>query len=206
LKRLQRNPEIKLGVHTIHQANLPPDTTQPSLLETLLAWANSHGHEHIAELGERYLHTSPIATTLVLPGPTGERNELSFAPRGTVLCAATRVDALLNQLIAVLATDNIPAIASTAARLIPSGLPAEVQSKIVLIDQLETAQLDFALVESACIAEIRPLLAKRDGAIIGVIETKAELPIPLWRLVAERATCVNTTAAGGNASLMTLGT
>ena len=29
--------------------------------------------------------------------------------------------------------------------------------------------------------------------------------IPLWRLVAERALCINTTAAGGNASLMTLG-
>ncbi len=28
--------------------------------------------------------------------------------------------------------------------------------------------------------------------------------IALWRLVTERALCVNTTAAGGNASLMTL--
>src|SRR5208337_2893230 len=58
LKRLQRNPEIKLGVHTIHQANMPSNTAQPSLLDTLLAWANSHGHEQIAELGERYLHTT----------------------------------------------------------------------------------------------------------------------------------------------------
>jgi RHH-type proline utilization regulon transcriptional repressor/proline dehydrogenase/delta 1-pyrroline-5-carboxylate dehydrogenase len=206
LKRLQRNPEIKLGVHTIHQAYTPTNTAQPSLLDTLLAWANNHGHEQIAELGERYLHATPIATTLVLPGPTGERNELAFAPRGIVLCAATRVDALLNQLIAVLATNNIPAIASASARLIPAGLPDAVQSKILLIDQLETAPIDFALIESTCVAELRPLLAKRDGAIIGVIETKAELPIPLWRLVAERATCVNTTAAGGNASLMTLGT
>ena len=35
--------------------------------------------------------------------------------------------------------------------------------------------------------------------------TSADGVIPLWRLVAERALCVNTTAAGGNASLMTLG-
>ena len=50
-----------------------------------------------------------------------------------------------------------------------------------------------------------PQLAARDGALVIVIETEADKPVPLWRLVAERAVCVNTTAAGGNASLMTLG-
>jgi RHH-type proline utilization regulon transcriptional repressor/proline dehydrogenase/delta 1-pyrroline-5-carboxylate dehydrogenase len=201
LKRLQKNPDIKLGVHTIHQASTPP-----SLLDTLLSWAKSHGHEDIATLGERYLHSTPVGTILVLPGPTGERNELSFAARGTVLCVATRVDALLNQLIAVLATNNIPVIASASANLIPAGLPQAVREKIQLVEQLETIHFDFALVESASIGEWRSLLAKRDGAIINIVETKAELAIPLWRLVAERATCINTTAAGGNASLMTLGT
>ena len=48
-------------------------------------------------------------------------------------------------------------------------------------------------------------LAARDGALVGLIDTTAATAIPLWRLVAERALCVNTTAAGGNASLMTLG-
>jgi RHH-type proline utilization regulon transcriptional repressor/proline dehydrogenase/delta 1-pyrroline-5-carboxylate dehydrogenase len=40
--------------------------------------------------------------------------------------------------------------------------------------------------------------------LVPVIWTDASQPVPLWRLVAERALCVNTTAAGGNASLMTL--
>jgi RHH-type proline utilization regulon transcriptional repressor/proline dehydrogenase/delta 1-pyrroline-5-carboxylate dehydrogenase len=48
-------------------------------------------------------------------------------------------------------------------------------------------------------------LAARPGAIVGMLDTDAASAIPLWRLVAERALCVNTTAAGGNASLMTLG-
>jgi len=205
LKRLQRNPEIKLGVHTIHQGNAPTNGTQPSLLDNFLTWAKNHGHEQIATLGERYLHATPVSTTLVLPGPTGERNELSFAARGTVLCCATRVDALLNQLIAVLATNNVPAVPKASANLIPVGLPQAVRNQIRLIDQLQTDHFDFALVESTQIAELRPQLATRDGAIINVIETKAEQAIPLWRLVAERAVCTNTTAAGGNASLMTLG-
>ena len=49
-----------------------------------------------------------------------------------------------------------------------------------------------------------PLLAARDGAIVPVAQTDGSVPIALWRLMAERALCINTTAAGGNASLMTL--
>jgi RHH-type transcriptional regulator, proline utilization regulon repressor / proline dehydrogenase / delta 1-pyrroline-5-carboxylate dehydrogenase len=41
--------------------------------------------------------------------------------------------------------------------------------------------------------------------LVPVVETTESEAIPLWRLVAERAVCINTTAAGGNASLMTLG-
>jgi RHH-type proline utilization regulon transcriptional repressor/proline dehydrogenase/delta 1-pyrroline-5-carboxylate dehydrogenase len=47
-------------------------------------------------------------------------------------------------------------------------------------------------------------LAARKGALVGLISTDEDRAIPLWRLLAERALCVNTTAAGGNASLMTL--
>jgi RHH-type transcriptional regulator, proline utilization regulon repressor / proline dehydrogenase / delta 1-pyrroline-5-carboxylate dehydrogenase len=60
-------------------------------------------------------------------------------------------------------------------------------------------------VEADQIAELSSRLASRDGALVPVIETSGSEAVPLWRLVAERAVCVNTTAAGGNASLMTLG-
>ncbi len=53
---------------------------------------------------------------------------------------------------------------------------------------------------------LRPILAARGGALVSVIETSEDHAVPLWRLVSERALCVNTTAAGGNASLMTLET
>jgi RHH-type proline utilization regulon transcriptional repressor/proline dehydrogenase/delta 1-pyrroline-5-carboxylate dehydrogenase len=52
---------------------------------------------------------------------------------------------------------------------------------------------------------VQARLAARPGAIVGIVDTRAGEPVALWRLVAERALCVNTTAAGGNASLMTLG-
>ncbi|KAF3996943.1 trifunctional transcriptional regulator/proline dehydrogenase/L-glutamate gamma-semialdehyde dehydrogenase [Glaciimonas immobilis] len=212
LKRLQRTPEVSLGAHTIHEAS-PLVTDGASALQSLLGWAKTHGHQRIAALGQEYIHHSWLGTSMVLPGPTGERNTLSFAPRGAVLCSAQTVAVMLNQLAAVLATGNTPVIESASSSLIPSGLPKVVRDVIRTIDSVNNVAdakdtnaiaLHLALVDSADLARLHPLLAAREGALVPVLETSEYAPIPLWRLVAERAICVNTTAAGGNASLMTL--
>ena len=197
LKRLQKNPSSSLGGHTVYERQ------SPEALEALLVWAKTHGHEKIAELADRYAHNSPYKMTLVLPGPTGERNTLSFAPRGKVFCAASTVNCLLNQIAALLATGNTPVMPAQTIALLPSGLPAIVRD---LIKPSEAAQdeLQFALVEGNQLAHYKTVFAALDGAIVSVIEMHEETEAPLWRLVAERALCVNTTAAGGNASLMTL--
>jgi len=49
-------------------------------------------------------------------------------------------------------------------------------------------------------------MAERAGPIVGVIALDAgNHDIPLERLLVERALSINTAAAGGNASLMTIG-
>jgi RHH-type proline utilization regulon transcriptional repressor/proline dehydrogenase/delta 1-pyrroline-5-carboxylate dehydrogenase len=49
-------------------------------------------------------------------------------------------------------------------------------------------------------------LAARRGPIVGVTQIAAAAgEVPLERLVIERALSINTAAAGGNASLMTIG-
>jgi RHH-type proline utilization regulon transcriptional repressor/proline dehydrogenase/delta 1-pyrroline-5-carboxylate dehydrogenase len=200
LRRLQRDASASLGAHTIHEKQ-----AGNGAFDALLAWAKTHGHERVAVLGEQYIHTTPLGTTLVLPGPTGERNTLSFAPRGAVLCAADSVDALLNQLTAVLATGNTASVAASASALVPAGLPKEVRKLIRIADDL--AQVDdiaIALVETSQAASLLPQLAAREGALVAIVEMTKNSTIPTWRLVAERALCINTTAAGGNASLMTL--
>ena len=209
LKRLQRHPTVNLGAHTIHETTATV-SKGTSTLQALLAWAKTHGHERIAALGQEYIHDSWLGTSMILPGPTGERNTLSFAPRGAVLCSAQTVAVMLNQLAAVLATGNTPVIEASASALIPNGLPKSVREAIVTINNVvnnsgaEGISLNLALVDNAELARLHPLLAARDGALVPVLETSEYAPIPLWRLVAERALCVNTTAAGGNASLMTL--
>ncbi len=205
LRRLQQRAFETRAAHTIHQKQNTA-AAHPAL-DSLMAWACAQGHARIASLGETYAHTRLLNTSLVLPGPTGERNTLSFAPRGNILCAAASTGALLNQLAASFATGNKAIVTTAASPLLPSGLPQAVRNAITFINPSELAHVDvqMALVDPEQAPTTMPVLAAREGALVPVIETTESDPVPLWRLVAERAVCVNTTAAGGNASLMTLG-
>ncbi len=197
LKRLQRSA----GPLREH------DTQADTVLSALLGWARNKGHQDIARLGETYARTQLNGTTLALPGPTGEKNSLTFVARGAVLCAATTMSAMLNQLAAALATGNRAYVLATSQALVPEDLPPQVKERIRFIGAAEVERCEFgiALVETGLQNGLRSQLAARRDAIVGIVDTHADAPIALWRLVAERAVCVNTTAAGGNASLMTLG-
>ena len=172
-------------------------------LDALLAWARNHGHGDVAALAEGYMETTLDGVRIDLPGPTGERNQLEFVPRGTVLCAPNDIASLLNQLAAAFATGNR---ALVLMGTIPA-LPAAVQERVRFISarELDDSEFAIALVEQGLEGDLRARLAARAGAIVGIVDTRAGAPVALWRLVAERALCINTTAAGGNASLMTLG-
>ncbi|MFL6707661.1 MAG: trifunctional transcriptional regulator/proline dehydrogenase/L-glutamate gamma-semialdehyde dehydrogenase [Massilia sp.] len=197
LKRLQAaNGEVASGLPAA-QHTLPA-------LTALAGWAASHQQPKLASLIANYQRSSPLGATIHLPGPTGERNTLSFAERGHVLCAASTPAVLLNQLAAVFATGNR---AIVLGNTLPAGLHAAALASIEQVDSVAAigAPFQIALVEPGIAATVSAALAARDGALVSLIDTSADGAIPLWRLVAERALCVNTTAAGGNASLMTLG-
>ncbi|MCS0582982.1 trifunctional transcriptional regulator/proline dehydrogenase/L-glutamate gamma-semialdehyde dehydrogenase [Massilia pinisoli] len=172
-------------------------------LDALLGWASNNGE--FATLAEHYMATTLDGARIDLPGPTGERNQLDFVPRGTVLCAPNGTASLLNQLAAVLATGNRALVLMDT----PPSLPAAVMERVRFIDARDLdgsdSDIAIALVEQGLVGNVRTTLAAREGAIVGIVDTLADVSIALWRLVAERALCVNTTAAGGNASLMTLG-
>jgi RHH-type proline utilization regulon transcriptional repressor/proline dehydrogenase/delta 1-pyrroline-5-carboxylate dehydrogenase len=176
-------------------------------LAALQVWARSNGHEDIVALSETYARSQLNGTTLALPGPTGETNRLSFRARGVVLCAASSIQGMLNQLAAAMATGNRAFVLAGAGFALPEELPAPVKDRIRFIGAAEVndCEFDLALVETGLQGKLRSQLAARTGAIVGIVDTDANSPIAVWRLVAERAVCVNTTAAGGNASLMTLG-
>ena len=123
-----------------------------------------------------------------------------------MLCAPKTAAGLLNQLAASLANGN-RALVLAAPDLIPANLPALVKERVRFIgmEEIDASEFQIALLEAGLAGSLRSKLAARPGAIVGIVDTGASEPVALWRLVAERAVCVNTTAAGGNASLMTLG-
>jgi RHH-type transcriptional regulator, proline utilization regulon repressor / proline dehydrogenase / delta 1-pyrroline-5-carboxylate dehydrogenase len=203
LKRLQRHAVVGRAAHTIH-ARQGNDHMVP-VLNKLLGWAGQHGHGRLVALGEDYARSTMLNTSMLLPGPTGERNTLSFAPRGNVWCAASSTAALLNQLAAVFATGNKALLAPESEKWLPSGLPQDIRSGIRVARPEDGIEMHAALIDQGQFAQAAPALAKRQGSLVPLVDTSEQEAIALWRLVAERALCVNTTAAGGNASLMTLG-
>ena len=142
---------------------------------------------------------------LDLPGPTGESNRLSFAPRGLVLCLGPGADAVRAQVAAAREAGNaVVAVADGASAALTAH--ATDPHVVVLDGQVApdalTALAGIAAV--ACVADrdvlaaMRAALARRAGPILPLI---AEPDAP-ERYVLERHLCVDTTAAGGNASLL----
>lgn len=204
LKRLQHN-----SVATVEKTD-DEDREEVRQIETtlaeLLTWSIQHKDRTLSELIVEYVRTSLSGKIIRLHGVTGEINTLGFGARGAVLCVAGTTPALLNQLFAVYATGNQVVLLQSTALLLPTDFPAYLRASMTIIgDQHESKELRLALLENGQHkADLRTALAEREGAIVPVVTTDFPYPIPLWRLVNERALCINTTAAGGNASLMTI--
>jgi RHH-type proline utilization regulon transcriptional repressor/proline dehydrogenase/delta 1-pyrroline-5-carboxylate dehydrogenase len=180
-------------------------------LQALKTWATSNQQPELDQLCSQFAIQSQSGITRLLTGPTGERNSYSILPREHVLCLAEAECDLLTQLAAVLA------VGSTAiwpenelSKPLRARLPKEVQARIKLVADWtkDDVQIDAALHhgDSDQLRAICEQVAQRPGAIVGVNGlSHGETNVALERLVIERALSVNTAAAGGNASLMTIG-
>lgn len=143
---------------------------------------------------------SPLAHSVALPGPTGENNTLGFAGRGRIGCVADDAQALAEQLAAVFAAGNRAVLAKDGAG---AKLAAQLGSHVELAADVLAADVDAVLFAGSGAEEARRRLAARDGALAQLILRDAH-GYNIHRLVVERALSVNTTAAGGNASLMSM--
>ncbi len=200
-----------------NQLNQESGALQAEAKAPLLALRNwaSKQDPALAALCDRYATLSQSGRTQLLAGPTGERNSYSLLPRETVLCLAEEKGDLLAQLAACLAVGSRVLWQDHAQnRTLLSSLPTEVRDRIALVADWATGEADFdALLhhgDSDQLSEVSKLAAARqaarNGAIIGVHGLhRGETDIPLERLLIEHALSVNTAAAGGNASLMTIG-
>ena len=140
-----------------------------------------------------------------MSGPTGESNRLTFAPRGVVLVAgATEQMALLQAVSALVAGNGVvlvgPGAKVMAAKLYESGAPIVGLEGILdpeAMGKLEGVDAIAYMADNDTLRKVRKGLAKRDGALLPLI-TEANP----FRFSLERHVCVDTTAAGGNATLL----
>jgi len=137
-----------------------------------------------------------------LPGPTGESNTLYLRPRGRVACIADTEAELVTQARIASSTGNVALLGASARRQRGEEL-AEVRHELVA-DPL-AAQPDavlFAGTPSAA-REVRLKLSAFPGAIVPLVIATAG-GYDAIRLLTERTVTINTTASGGNASLLSL--
>ncbi|WP_348713381.1 trifunctional transcriptional regulator/proline dehydrogenase/L-glutamate gamma-semialdehyde dehydrogenase [Acidovorax soli] len=195
------------------RATPPDDAVRERLLAPLASlqqWAHHQGNLALAGHCQRFAQQTPSGTARTLPGPTGERNVYTLAPRARVLCLAQSADDLLAQTAAVLASGGT-ALWPCAQAALRARLPTLVQAQVMLQDNTlndGTLELDAVLHhgDAPSLQAVCKALARRPGPIVGVTALQpGAADIPLERLLIERSLSVNTAAAGGNASLMTIG-
>ncbi len=126
----------------------------------------------------------PDPAPRILPGPTGERNSYVLRPRGLVACMAPgtahqKEQARLarnagNTVIAVTATDP------------------------VFRQSLDDGRLSAVMIDGEVSRELRTMLAEKQGRRVPVITGQGDL----FMLHAESSISEDTTASGGNASLL----
>jgi RHH-type proline utilization regulon transcriptional repressor/proline dehydrogenase/delta 1-pyrroline-5-carboxylate dehydrogenase len=181
----------------------------PAALASLEEWARAQRNVKLSTACKEFGRMSPDAGGLELPGPTGERNVYSLAPRDAVLCLAGDDTDRLVQLSAVLAVRS-HAIWPMQGKALLDTLPADVRARVTLVSEPLSSPVPFDAVllhgTQAWLHEVQKTLARRKGPVISVERLgEGDVGIPLERLVVERSLSINTAAAGGNASLMTLG-
>ncbi|EKN4199084.1 trifunctional transcriptional regulator/proline dehydrogenase/L-glutamate gamma-semialdehyde dehydrogenase [Yersinia ruckeri] len=189
-------------------------TVRTSLLtahHALIGWANEQKHNDLAALGERYTELAQSGTVRLLPGPTGERNTYALLPRERVLCLADNEQDILIQLAAVMSVGSQVLWPDNGIHKdLFRRLPVAVQARIALtVDWQSDKSVFDAVIYHGDADQLRMLceqVALRDGAIVSVQGfARGETHILLERLLVEHSLSVNTAAAGGNASLMTIG-
>ena len=145
-------------------------------------------------------------TPQTLPGPTGESNRLSFYAKGTVLCLGPSAEFAIAQASQALGAGCAvvivaPEVCKLAQPLIAAGAPVAVVDAVIDAEALVSLQGIAAVAaagDSDWTRALRIALAQRPDAIVA-LETQLISP---ERFVLERHLCIDTTAAGGNASLL----
>lgn len=202
----------------VETAPIPPRMASvhtDAALNDFAKWLGNRGMNELAHAARETGSVSALGLNIELPGPVGERNLYALHPRGRILLAPQTETGLYRQLTAVLATGNTAVIdEASGLRNVLKDLPASVAARAIWTkDWQADAPFAGALVEGEGerLIDINKKLASLPGPLVLTqaatsmqLAQSAECYCLSW-LLEEVSTSINTTAAGGNASLMAIG-
>ncbi|WP_050896292.1 bifunctional proline dehydrogenase/L-glutamate gamma-semialdehyde dehydrogenase PutA [Neisseria meningitidis] len=149
-----------------------------------------------AALGHARIRTLRRAET-VLTGPTGERNSISWhAPKRVWIHGGSTVQAFAA--LTELAASGVQAVVEPDSPL--ASYTADLEGLLLVNGKPETVGISHVAALSPLDSARKQELAAHDGALIRVLPSENGLDI--LQVFEEISCSVNTTAAGGNASLM----
>jgi RHH-type proline utilization regulon transcriptional repressor/proline dehydrogenase/delta 1-pyrroline-5-carboxylate dehydrogenase len=187
---------------------LPGEHSAPAVTRFIAA-LRAGGEGEAAEAAEAIAAASPLGYRADLTGPVGEQNLYHLGPRGAVLCVAANRQSALRQIAAALATGNRAHLAGPVAGDVLALLPKDLAPWVLPADPASPVS---AILFDGTADDLKTLAEQRGGsdgpiAPIHAAEPEADPAAlyPLEFLLAEQSVSINTTASGGNASLMSIG-
>ena len=188
-------------------ADLPPpvvsDQADPAARE-LAILLEARGEAALAVRLRAAIDASMLGGAVELAGPVGERNLYALHPRGRILALPRTRDGLIEQIGVALAAGNQLVIGDVgdlrqALAILPPSITARIEC---VADWRQAGPYAGALIEGDAdiVAAALAGLSDLPGPI--VLPQAASAGYRLDWLVEEVSTSINTTAAGGNASLM----
>lgn len=209
-----------------------PLSQRISIIRQSLAHLASNDSEFNANTAEVSTCLTTIRATLIriektlknptiLPGPTGESNVLHLESRGVLIhsiCEDSYLEFYLTSILSAIACGNCVIVANSSSKnktvediidaLITSGLPnGVIQSTDLntLPALLQDNRISGAVVmpNSSLLNYVKKTIAARKGAILPVLSTMNYTSL-FQKMMTEKTVTIDTTAAGGNASLMTM--
>ncbi len=188
---------------------------RPTALNSVIARLPAALAEHARKacLVDRDLSFKPV----LLSGPTGESNQLSLHGRGLVLCLGGGPEprrSLMMQVFRSLMVGNLVKIPATVegvdVQSITTAFAKEGLDSLLIIESEESIEVQLSDPGIALVmydggnepkSAYRKKLAARAGTRIALVSSSAGNEM----LTVERVICTDTTASGGNASLLALG-
>ncbi len=198
------------GPHYLPRFSRPRDVASPSPASNVMSGLSvGYAIAAVDQVRVVYEKLAPVVRTRKMPGPTGESNTLETHARGVVLCLGPDEESARTQAQLALEHGNAVLVIAYGGPRIAEELGADGAAIGGLERRLAPAVLEAGLNVDAvmhfgtadALRPWRQALSRRDGPIVPLI-TDDDVG---GRLVLERHICVDTTASGGNAELLTGG-